>query len=376
VVPQKSLLARVMYAVALACIAVAGCGRSSNTIRADSQASSARNEVCDSELRSAASCWTLGGSMTVRQWLGPNNANIVYYAGTGRSSGFQNDASFLARVQPGQTYTFSAYVDGTGAQDVPPYILLAPVNGSWTGASVMQAGKGRVSTAFTIPADSNTTMIRGSFATENGMYPLGRGAIMSQPQVEQGSSESAYAPSDDAAWTVQPPGGNLIGEPDATDAHRWILQGGMARVRNLLGDGSIAMVYRGDGSPSGFGTTATTRAPVTAGATYTLTAYVDGSASRGTPPYIWILARNGSWPGVHMFQPDRGFTMMSFTVPRDSSTSCVEIEFSSQNGVYPPGTSLVFAHPQLTEGTTVYPFDGSAASRTNAPPGAASPACS
>ena len=64
-----------MFAGALACIAMAGCGRSS------------RNEVCDSEMRSVAQCWTFGGSMIVRPGLGPNSANIVYDAGTGRPSG-------------------------------------------------------------------------------------------------------------------------------------------------------------------------------------------------------------------------------------------------------------------------------------------------
>ena len=354
-----------MFAGALACIAMAGCGRSS------------RNEVCDSEMRSVAQCWTFGGSMIVRPGLGPNSANIVYDAGTGRPSGFQNYASFLARVTPGQTYTFSVYVDGTGARDIPPYVLLAPVNGPWSGTSVKQAGKGRVSTVFTIPADSHTTTIHGSFATENGMYAIGRGAIMAQPQLETGDSAGPYTPSDETAWTSKPPGGNLVAERDTASAPRWNVQGGMVRVKNALGDGSSAFVYRGTGSKSGFGTTASARVAVKAGTTYTLTAYVDGSAYRGTPPYIWILARNGSWPGAHIFQPDRGFTMMTFTVPRDSSTSCIEIEFSSQNGAYPSGTSLVFARPQLTEGATIYEYDDSGAvSRADAPASAAAPACS
>src|SRR4029077_12205363 len=113
--------------------------------------------VCDSELRATDQCWTIGGAFRVRPGLGPDGSSIIYYSGTGHPSGYDNSAAFLAIVRPGATYTFSAYVDGSDPLDVPPYVFLSAVNGTWTGTSLFQTGKGRISTVFTIPAISHTS---------------------------------------------------------------------------------------------------------------------------------------------------------------------------------------------------------------------------
>ena len=327
---------------AFACAAMPGCALS---------AFDHRNEICDSGLQAPETCWTLAGSMSVRQNLGPDGSNIVYYPGTGRPSGFGDYASFLGRVEPGRTYTFSAYVDGTGSLDVPPYVLLTAADGSWAGTSVTQNAKGRVSTIFAIPADSGTTIVRGTFATENGTYPIGRGAIFAQPRLASGDRAGGYAPSDDAEWTDAPAGGNLLvaSEPSAVSTG-WTLYGPVCAIAGAGPNGRSAVVYAGTGARSGFGVGAAVTAPVTPGKTYTFSAYVDGSAHTGTAPYVILSAVNGSWGGTSVYQPARGRVFMTFAIPAKSGTRQIRVTFSTENGAYPRGSYALFAEPQLEEG--------------------------
>jgi hypothetical protein len=354
VVSVKTLLACVAMLCASACVSTAGCTFTT---------AHETNHVCDSELRAIASCWTTRGSFVVRHGLGPDGSTILYYPGTGRPSGFDNSAAFLATVRPGATYSFSAYIDGADHVDVPPYVILSAVNGTWSGASIYQSGKGRVSTVFTIPSNSHTTLVRGEFATENGTYPQGRGAIFAQPQLEAGDRAGGYAPSD-ASMLSAPPGGNLVPAEDDVIKPGWTLEGAMTRTRIGIERDTAAFVYHGNGRASRFGNIATARATVRPGATYTLSASVDGSAQQGAPPYIWVLPMNGRWPGTHTYQDGRGLVMLTFTVPPSSGTTCVEVEFSTQNGIYPRGASLEIAHAQMTQGDEPHRYvPGGAGSR-------------
>ncbi len=340
-VSLKSLPARVVLIGALICAALSGCTSAQTKLH---------NEICDSELQSPAHCWTLGGTTTVRHGLGPDDSNIIYYAGTGRPSGFVNYASFLGRVQPGRTYRFSAYVDGSGQIDVPPYVFLSAANGSWTGTSFTQAGKGRASITFSIPADSETTIIRGTFATENGTYPIGRGAIFAQPNLATSTGEE-YAPSDDDVWTTGPDGGNLIaGSEPSARSHAWIMYGPVRAIARAGPDGSAAVVYAGTGLASGFGVGAAVDARVNPGVTYTFSAYLDGSAHEGTPPYVILSPIDGKWRGASIYQPARGRVFVTFTIPSDSGTTHVRMTFSTENGAYPRGSNALFAEPQLERG--------------------------
>ena len=287
----------------------------------------------------------------MRPGLGPDGSSILYYAGTGRPSGFSNSASFLALVKPGQTYRFSAYLDGADHQDVPPYVILSAVNGSWSGASLYQSGKGRVATVFTIPADSRTTLVRGQFATENGTYPRGRGAIFSQPQLEASDRAQPYEPSDDPRWTAVPPHGNLIvGSEAARSVRYWKFGRGMEPLRYFGPHSYDTVVYTGDGSPSGFARTASFLARVRAGTNYTFSAYVDASRHAGAPAYVFLTAVDGTWKGTSLFQPDRGRITTTFDIPAASNTTMVRGTFSLENGTYPIGSVAEFAEPQLEAG--------------------------
>ena len=353
-VSVKTLLACVAVLCAPACVSTAGCTFTT---------AHETNEVCDSGMRAIASCWTVRGSIVMRPGLGPDGSSILYYQGTGRPSGFGNSAAFLARVIPGTTYSFSAYVDGVDHIDVPPYVIFSAVNGTWAGASIYQSGKGRISTVFTIPQDSHTTLVRGEFATENGTYPQGRGAIFAQPQLEAGGRASDYEPSTDSVLSA-PPGGNLAPSVDDVGRSGWTLAGGMTRGRSRDDEHTNAFVYHGNGGVSGFGNLATARVEVRPGTTYTVRASVDAQANQGAPPYLWILPMNGRWTGTHTYQDGRGLVMFTFTVPSSSGTTCVQLEFSTQNGIYPRGTSLEIARVQLTQGDELYRYmPGVAAAR-------------
>ncbi len=357
----KSLLARSVLFSALICIALQRCAFSGLVTR---------NEVCDSEMQRIEDCWDTHGTMRVYPGLGPTGSAIIYYAGTGSASGYRNRASFFAEVIPGQTYTFSAYVDGTGHLGTPPYIILSAANGTWMGASTYQPGKGRVSLTFTIPRDAGTTIIKGSFSTENGLYPLGRGAALSQPQVENGAIAHGYVPSNDPAWTSDPPSGNLVAQSDpAGFAPSWTFDGAMRSISRAGPDGHSAIIYRGSGRPSGYDSYAAFLARVTPGSTYTFSAYVDGSEQTNTPPYVILSAVNGTWQGASLYQTERGRVFATFTIPSDSNTTLLRGTFSTENGTYARDASATFAQPQIESGEFPHAYALSDDSVLGAPPG-------
>jgi len=358
---MKTLLSRTAVICALAWAASSGCSAISTP--------KVMNEVCDSELRNAQECWNVSRFFAIRAGLGPNASALLYYPGTGRASGFHADAAFLARVHPGATYTFSAYVDSSGYVDGPPYVLLSAVNGSWAGTKIFQTGKGRISVAFTLPASSHTTLIQGIFSPENATYPVGRGAAFSQPQVEIGDQARPYVHSNDPIWDDGPVGGNQIINSEASkSAQYWTLVGAMKMIPAAGPHGNVASVYAGTGKPSGFNNAAIFLAQVTPGLTYTFSAYVDGADYAGSPPFVTLEAGNGRWAGTSFFQTRRGRIFTTFVIPATSHTTFLRGTFNPENGRYKIGTSAVFAEPQLEQGSFPHAYrvgsDG-----LSAPPG-------
>ncbi len=188
------------------------------------------------------------------------------YAGTGKPSGFNNAAIFLAQVTPGLTCTFSAYVDGADYAGSPPFVTLEAGNGRWAGTSFFQTRRGRIFTTFVIPATSHTTFLRGTFNPENGRYPIGTSAVFAEPQLEQGSFPHAYRVGSDGLSA--PPGGNLIPDSEARRAPYWTYAGRMHQANGVYPDGASAIVLNGDGQPAGYGDRASVRARVQPGKTY------------------------------------------------------------------------------------------------------------
>jgi hypothetical protein len=308
------------------------------------------NLVADSDMRDIDQFWTMQGRVQFRPGLGPDGHAMMFVPGGGGPTGYRSDASFLALVEPGQTFTFSAYIDATGHQGTPPFVVLDAVNGTWTGVSVYQLGKGVVSKTFFVPAYSGTTLVRGTFNTENGTYPIGRGAALSEPQIEPGDFAHDYAGGGGGELTQQPAGGNLVIDSGLRDAHRtWELIGAMRLDRNAAG-GNGAIVYDGDGHPSGFANRASFFARVVPGRIYTFSALVDGSSSVGTPAYVFLRAMDGTWEGTQVSQPGKGRVFQTFTIPAKSRTTCINGWISPQNGEYARGTHMTFSQPQIAEG--------------------------
>jgi hypothetical protein len=347
------LVSRHFLPVALGLVAafVLGCSRTTNL-------------VLDSDMSHAGEGWNIQGRFEVRPGLGPEGDTLLYYPGDGSASGYRNSASFLCGVEPGKTYTFSIYIDATGHEGTPPYAILDAANGTWKGVSLYQADKGRVSTTFEIPADSGTTALRVTLNPENGIYPVGRGAEYSEPQLELGSVADAYVTGATPAMT------NLIFDSSARDPmDYWQVTGRMRLARDAGPRGSSAFVYDGDGRHSGFGNTAAFFAPVEPGTTYTFSVYLDGTGHEAAPPYAFLQAADGTWKGVQVYQSARGRVSVTFTIPSDAGTTLVRGWMSPQNGTYPRGRRFVAAQPQLEAGAFADTYQVDNASGIPAPTG-------
>lgn len=325
------------------------------------------NLVADSDMAHVDAFWDLQGQSSFLPGLGPEGRGLIYIRGKGGPSGFRSSASFFAPVAPGQTYTFSAYVDATGHQGTPPYVVLRAVDGSWSGALVYQGGKGRVSTTFSLPANCGTTLIRGTFTTENGSYPIGRGAQFAEPQLEQGSSAHDYVPGDGAALGRPPPDGNLVVDSDLDHPQQyWELTG---RMRIRTADGMTGVEYAGDGRPAGYNDTASFFATVHPGNTYTFSMFMDALAHQGSPAYVFLTAYDGSWQGTALYQAGRGRVFTTFSIPRSSRTTLVRATVSPQNGTYRLGDHFFAAQPQLAVGALPAAYEAGSDSHIAPPPG-------
>jgi hypothetical protein len=322
-------------------------------------------------MRAIDQFWTTQGRVQLRPGLGPDGHAMLFVPGSGGPTGYRSSASFLALVEPGQTYTFSAYIDATGYQGTPPFVVLDAVNGSWTGVSVYQLGKGVVSKTFSVPADSGTTLVRGTFGTENGTYPIGRGAAFSEPQIEPGDFAHDYVGGGGGELMQPPAGGNLVVDSDLHDAQvYWELTGRMRLTHTATSDGAASIEFDGDGRPSGFDNTASFLAGVKPGATYTFSIHIDSTGHTGTPPYVFLEPVDGTWTGTKLYSGARGIAFVKFTLPRDCGTTLIRVTATTQNGTYPHGTKFIALRPQLSAGGFPSEYEsGDAATLPTAPGG-------
>ena len=330
-----------LFQALLLIVAVAGCAGS---------ALHAVNLIPDPRFDRLDSDWLLSGQIVRRAGVGPGGSTVLYVPGDGRPSGYRSAATFLASVEPGKTYTFSAYIDATDHVGEPPYVSIAAVNGGWRGATVDQRARGRVATTFTIPSDSGTTLVHGTFDTANGLYPVGHGVVFAQPQLESG--ENAHAFSDDLASPLRDPpaSGNLVVDSDARRPADWWQCTGAMRMRGG------AAVYAGDGGPAGFASSAAFFATVSPGETYTFSLFMDGSADPRTPPYAFLAPMNGTWDGAQLYSGRRGRVFTTFTIPASSQTTMLRGWVTPQNGWYPRGAMFVAAAPQIEIGDVPHAY--------------------
>src|SRR5471032_2029632 len=82
------------------------------------------NLVADSDMHEMDQFWTVQGRVELRNGLGPDGHAMLFIPGRGGPTGYRSNASFLAGVEPGKTYTFSAYIDATGFHGTPPFVVL------------------------------------------------------------------------------------------------------------------------------------------------------------------------------------------------------------------------------------------------------------
>jgi hypothetical protein len=330
----------------------------------------AANLVADSDMQHVDAYWEMQGRAKLLPGLGPDGHSMIYIRGEGGPSGFRSSAAFFSRVVPGRTYTFSAYVDSTGHRGAPPYVTLGAVNGTWAGASVYQPGKGRVSTTFSVPASCGTTLVKGTFSSENGEYPVGRGAQLSEPQIEIGDIAHDYVAGDGGDLGRQAPGGNLVVDSDLRNVERYWEFTGRIRVKHAENGSGVAGVnFEGDGRQSGFNNTASFFAIVEPGKTYTFSIFMDALARDARPAYAFLTPVDGTWRGTALYQYGRGRAFATFTIPQGSGTTQIRATVSPQNGTYPAGSHFFAAQPQLAATDIPGAYESGSDELVKPPPG-------
>jgi hypothetical protein len=139
-----------------------------------------------------------GGAVTGSSWI---------YTGSGAASSFVVRESQTFNVVPGQTYTLSAYIDASHVTSGGPFIavenpaLTTAYNILTTSAGV----NGRISGIFTIPG--GVTQVRVIFDTNNCIVASGQPLVFSDPQLELGSSATAYQSTNQTGYSINSLGG-------------------------------------------------------------------------------------------------------------------------------------------------------------------------
>jgi hypothetical protein len=129
-----------------------------------------------------------GGAVTGGKWT---------YTGTGSASGFRIRKSTTFTVVPGATYTLSGYIDATHVTSIaggsPSWLIYDPTITTQYGFALQSLGvNGRVTGTFTVPL--GVTQVVALSDTGNCTVANAQPLVFSDPQLELGSSASAYAP--------------------------------------------------------------------------------------------------------------------------------------------------------------------------------------
>ncbi|HET7873479.1 MAG TPA: hypothetical protein VFL42_13255, partial [Terriglobales bacterium] len=136
--------------------------------------------------------WSVLGSLPFVPGIGAVRGGGWRYTGTGAASGFVFVVSKTFNVVPGQTYTFSGYIDATNVTaGAPTWLIDDPTITTNFGAVGQTIGvNGRVAVSFTVPA--GVTQVKALPDTSNCTVASGLTLTFSNPQLEVGSKASTY----------------------------------------------------------------------------------------------------------------------------------------------------------------------------------------
>jgi hypothetical protein len=151
------------------------------------------NLIADSDNLQGSTFWTqVAGLAQVSG--GAVRGNAWQYTGTGAASGNIFNRSATITVTPLATYTISGYIDATHATAAGSGIYWAvwdtTITTQYAGAIQPIGVNGRVSATFTVPA--GVTQVKVICDTHNCTVTSGQTLTFSDPQLELGSTATAY----------------------------------------------------------------------------------------------------------------------------------------------------------------------------------------
>jgi hypothetical protein len=150
------------------------------------------NLIPDSDEVSGSTFWTQDASMPIVNGVGAIRGNGWQYTGTGAVSAFHFNRSATITVTASTTYTISGYINATSVTAGNPTMGVYDTTISTAYGSVAQTAgvNGRVSVTFTTPV--GVTQVKVIFDTSNCTVTTGAKLTFSNPQLELGSTATAY----------------------------------------------------------------------------------------------------------------------------------------------------------------------------------------
>jgi Putative phage tail protein len=136
--------------------------------------------------------WTTNASLPIVFGITGISGGAWRYTGTGAASGFLFVNSPVFTVIPGQTYTFSAYIDATHVTSgAPDWAIYDPtITTAYASFGQTPGVNGRVSVTFTVP--TGVTQVVALLDTDNCVVASGQNLLFYNPQVEQGTTVTTW----------------------------------------------------------------------------------------------------------------------------------------------------------------------------------------
>lgn len=262
------------------------------------------------------------------------------YKGTGAASGNLKPQSVMFVVQPSTTYTLSGYIDGSFVSSGSPawQVYDPTVTTQYASATQSANTNGRITATFTTGA--NVSQVVVILNTNNCTVAVGQNLGFSDPQLEAGSSASAFV---GTTATIAPI--NLVPDSNGTQA-TWTNSAGMTLSGGVW-------TYTGTGAASGFISGESLVFAIQPSTTYTFSVTVNAThvtagsviAELADPTVSFGLSGSGL---AIVNGSTNGRVSATFTTPSSiPHGNLVLVLFDTDNCTVANGQPLTFSHPQL-----------------------------
>lgn len=202
-------------------------------------------------------------------------------------------------------------------------------------------------TAAALP-QTGDTLLANYYAVGSSAFVIGPGGINFNGQPVTGLSSANLSDVANLALNTLM-NKNLVPDSDLKMGNAY-WQSEIAVFRSYGADGGNAYVYSGLGTPSGTLYAMSASIPVTPGAAYTLSGYVDASAvSSGNPGWGATNASfSANYAQATVAPGFKGRVSLTFTIP--AGVTAIVVICDTSNATVASGGKLVFSNPQLEIG--------------------------